>query len=74
MSHLKVLNPDETQNLNMSFMESTVKIDDNIYDIFEMTEEWQGKFLEFADSWSYTTSRMESDDAYLKVFFLADKK
>ena len=39
-----------------------------------MFEEWQSKFLEFADSWSYTTTRMEHDDAYLKVYFLADKK
>ena len=40
MSYLQVLDPERSQTLNMSFMQSTVRIDDNKYDIFEVTEEW----------------------------------
>ena len=40
MSYPQVLDPTQTQILNMAFMESTVKIDDNLWDIFEITEEW----------------------------------
>ena len=41
MSYLQYLDPDRKQTLNMSFMESTVRIDDAKYDIFEVYDEWQ---------------------------------
>ena len=36
MSTLKVLDPKMRQVLNMSFMESTVKIDDNHWDLLDL--------------------------------------
>ena len=53
-------------------MQSNVKIDDNKYDIFELAPESQTQFVEFAKSWSYSTSRFEDDEDYLEIFFLAD--
>lgn len=55
----------------MSFMKSTVRIDDNKYDIFEITDEWQDEFFELGKTWSYSTSRAEGEE-YLSIYFVAD--
>ena len=54
ISHPQVLDPTLTQNLNMAFMESTVEIDDNKWDIIDIKQEWTAKFFEFSQSWSYS--------------------
>ena len=41
MSYLQVLDPERSQSINLSFMQSNVKIDDNKYDIFELAPESQ---------------------------------
>ena len=77
MSYPQVLDPSRTQTLNMAFMESTVKIDDNLWDIFEISEEWTAKFFEFTQSWSYTTlvsTEAEEEIEYLNIYFRADNK
>ena len=61
----------------MSFMESTVRLDDNPWDLLDITSEWSTKFYEFATSWSYSTVRSDQDEEeeeYLKIYFIADKK
>ena len=57
MSVLKVLDPHHSQILNISFKESTVRIDDNSWDLLDLSDKWSEKFFEFADSWSYSTIR-----------------
>ena len=73
LSQVQVLDPQRSKTLNISLMESTVKIDDNKYDIFKVIPEWQSRFIEFAKSWEYSTS-WEAGDEYLRIFFLADSK
>ena len=66
-----MLDPERSQALNMSFMKSTVRIDDNKYDIFEITDEWQDEFFELGKTWSYSTIRAEGEE-YLSIYFVAD--
>ena len=77
VTYFKFIDPKVTQNTNMFYMRSRVRLQDNSFDIFDLYQE-EFDIFEQAGRYDYTQRMPQAIDVaereYLSIFFRADNE